>query len=336
MHALVGTGRQGHGRRITKGSQTVKRYRSKTDFFCAWGILVAGLLAAAGWSPSPAFGEDAAKAESIQTGKGHHFAATDYTGQKVFIVSAEGAVEWEYETGHCNDLWVLPNGNLLFNTGNGAREVTREKEVVFDYQSESEVYACQRLDNGNTFVGECNRGRLLEVSPTGEIVHEIRLLPEGVDGGHAYIRNARKLDNGHYLVAHYGEEIVREYDSEGKVVREIAAPGGPHSVERFANGNTLIACGDMRKAAMVFEVNPKGDIVWKVAHDELHGISLKFMTGFHRLRNGNTVMSNWVGHGEFGKAPHIIEVTPDKEVVWTFQDHETMKTISYVQILDDL
>lgn len=45
-------------------------------------------------------------------------------------------------------------------------------------------------------------------------------------------------------------------------------------------------------------------------------------------------MSNWVGHGEFGKAPHLIEVTPDKKVVWTFQDHATMKTISNVQILD--
>ena len=41
-----------------------------------------------------------------------------------------------------------------------------------------------------------------------------------------------------------------------------------------------------------------------------------------------------LGHGEFGNAPHIIEVTPEKEVVWTYQDHETMKTVSNVQVLD--
>jgi hypothetical protein len=41
-----------------------------------------------------------------------------------------------------------------------------------------------------------------------------------------------------------------------------------------------------------------------------------------------------IGHNQFGKAPHLIEVTPDKKVVWTFQDHKTMKTISSVQILD--
>jgi hypothetical protein len=45
-------------------------------------------------------------------------------------------------------------------------------------------------------------------------------------------------------------------------------------------------------------------------------------------------MCNWLRHGQFGKAPHLIEVTRDKRVVWTFTDHETMKTISSVQILD--
>lgn len=274
------------------------------------------------------------QAGDIQTGKGHRFAATDYSGHKVFVVSADGTIEWEYRARSCNDLWVLPNGNLLFNTGRGVREVTRKKKVVFEYQSASEVYACQRLPNGNTFVGECNSGRLLEVDPSGKIVSEVKLLPDGTYGGHAYMRNARKLDNGNYLVGHYADEIVREYDSDGSVVMAIPAPGGAHSVARLPNGNTLIACGDLRKAAMVFEVDQNGETVWKIAHDELPGISLKFMTGFHRLPNGNTVMSNWVGHGEFGNAPHLIEVTPDKEVVWTFQDHETMKTISSVQVLD--
>ena len=47
--------------------------------------------------------------QSVQTGPGHHFAAADYTGQKVFLVNADGEVEWEYENGGaCNDIWVLP------------------------------------------------------------------------------------------------------------------------------------------------------------------------------------------------------------------------------------
>lgn len=264
----------------------------------------------------------------------HSFACTDYTAGRVLVVSAGGRVEWEYAAANCNDLWVLPNGNLLFNTGHGVREVTRDKEVVFDYQSRSEIYACQRLANGNTFIGECNAGRLLEVEPSGRIAKEIRLLPEGKDGGHAYMRNARRLANGHYLVTHYGEQMVREYDADGKVVRNIPAAGGPHSVVRLPNGNTLITCGDLKGGSRVFEVDTDGKTVWEVKGDELAGISLKFIAGVQRLPNGNTVICNWLGHGQFGKAPHLIEITSDKRVVWTFADHGTMKTVSSVQLLD--
>ena len=284
-----------------------------------------------------AFAAIAQEQEKIQEGKGHRFACTDYSGNKVFIVNADGKVEWEYKTGTCNDLWVMPNGNVLFNTGRGVQEVAPDKKVVFDYVTKSEVYACQRLANGNTFVGECNSGRLLEVAPDGKtIVKEIRLLPEGKNGGHAYIRNARVLPNGHYLVAHYGEQIVKEYDADGKVVREISAPGGPHSCVQLANGNIMIATGDMKckEGPRVFEVDKDGKVVWEIKNGDLPDIKLALMTGFQRLPNGNTVMSNWLGHNKFGTAPHIIEVTRDKKVVWTFSDHKTMRTVSSVQMLD--
>lgn len=266
---------------------------------------------------------------------GHRFACADYSQGKVFIVSAAGKVEWEHAAPSCDELWALPDGNLLFTTGHGVKEVTREKKVVFSYESKSEIYACQRLANGNTFIGECNAGRLLEVDPAGKIAKEIRLLPEGKNGGHLYMRNARRLANGHYLVAHYGDQVVREYTAAGSVAREIPAAGGPHSVVRLPDGHTLIACGDLVKdGARVFEVDGGGRTVWEVKAHDLPGIQLKLMTGLHRLPNGHTVMSNWQGHGQFGTGPHVIEVTPDKKVVWTFADHQTMKTISSLQVLD--
>lgn len=265
---------------------------------------------------------------------GHAFACTDYTQGRVFIVAPGGKVEWEYQTTSCNDLWVLPNGNLLFNTGHGVKEVTRAKQVVFDYQSKSEIYACQRLTNGNTFIGECSAGRLLEVEPSGRIAKEVRLLPEGKDGGHRYMRNARRLADGHYLVTHYGEQVVREYDADGKVVLTIPAAGGPHSAARLPNGNTVITCGDLPGGSRVFEVDKAGKVVWQVQGDELPGISLKFIAGFHRLPNGNTVIANWLGHGQFGKAPHVIEITPAKQVVWSSADHQKFRTVSSVQMLD--
>jgi len=266
---------------------------------------------------------------------GHPMACTDYTQGKVFIISAEGRVEWDYPAPDAIDIWVLPSGNLLFNTGHGVKEVSRAMEVVFSYESDSAVYACQRLANGLTFVGECNRGRLLEIAPDGRIVKEVRLLPPGTDGGSAFMRNARRLADGHYLVAHYGLDVVREYDGQGRLRREIPAPGGPHTAIQLPDGNLLIACADRAPGTPhVFEIDPRGKTVWSVGPRELPGIELAFMTGLQRLPNGNTVMSNWLGHDQFGKAPHVIEVTRDKRVVWTYDNHRDLRTVSSLQLQD--
>jgi hypothetical protein len=296
--------------------------------------LLGGVL---GWIAGLAAGVALAQQPGAAVGPaGHRFACADYVQGKLFLVSPAGKIEWEYDGApSCDELWVLPNGNLLFNTGHGVKEITREKKVVFCYESKSEIYACQRLANGNTFIGECSAGRLLEVDPSGKIVWQLRLLPEGADGGHAYMRNARRLANGNALVTHYAMQVVREYDPTGKVALEIPALGGPHSAVRLPDGNTLIACGDLVKdGARIFEADRNGKVVWQVSGADLPGIRLAFMTGLHRLPNGNTVMSNWLGHGKLAAAPHLIEVTRDKKVVWTYGDHRTMKAVSSVQVLD--
>ncbi|MEI8115602.1 MAG: hypothetical protein WCI54_18365 [Bacteroidia bacterium] len=264
----------------------------------------------------------------------HSFACTDYSQGMVFIISEDGKPVWQYPGEQCNDLWVLPNGNFLFNTGHGVKEVTRDRKVVFNYESKSEIFACQRLANGNTFIGECNSGFLLEVAPDGKIVKQLKLLPEGVEGGHAYMRNARKLENGNYLVAHYGLDKVAEYDSEGKTVHEIIVKGGPHSMIRLPNGNTLIACSDHNGDPGIVEIDPLDKVVWQLKKNELPGIELKFMTGMEILSNGNLVFTNWVGHNPQGKVTHAFEITRDKKLVWIYDDQSILKTMSNIQILD--
>ena len=77
-------------------------------------------------------------------------------------------------------------------------------------------------------------------------------------------------------------------------------------------------------------MDAEGKTVWQVQGDELPGISLKFMGGFQRLPNGNTVMCNWLGHNQFGKAPHLIEMYAKKRSFGMFADHQTMRTILMV------
>lgn len=269
--------------------------------------------------------------------EGHPFVCTDFKGRNVLKFDKKGELMWEFESpGPGNDIWILPNRNLLFNAGkNGVIEVNKNKEIVFEYNTGSEIHACQRLENGNTFIGECDKGRLIEVNPSGDIVWQLKLLPDSVDGGHKFMRNARKLQNGNYLVCLFQDEMVCEYSPLGKVIWEAPAAGGPHSAVRLANGNTMIACGDyLKQEAKIFEVNKKSKVVWEIKGNEVPGIDLKYVAGFQVLPNDNIVLSNYLGHKNHGKAPQVYEITRDKRVVWTFSDEEKALTICSLQLLD--
>jgi len=148
-----------------------------------------------------------------------------------------------------------------------------------------------------------------------------------VDDGH---RLVRRLDNGHYLVAHEADQIVKEYDADGKIVWEFPVPlfgkasAGGHGPEAFGgkcfaairlqNGNTLIATGNGHS---LLEVTPAKEIVWKLEQNDLPGITLAWVTTVEELGNGNLRFGNC--HAGPNN-PQIIEITKAKEVVWTFKD----------------
>lgn len=263
---------------------------------------------------------------------GHPFLAADYSGGKISIVSAGGKVEWNYPAPNTTDVWLLPNGDILFSWLRGVKEVTRDKKVVWEYQSAggNEVYACQRLPNGDTLVGELGPCRLVEVGPDGQIRKTVKV-PTNV-GQHMQFRNARKLPNGHYLVACTGDGAVKELDGDGNVTWATKLPGSsPFSAVRLPNGNTLIGWGDGHR---VSEVDKEGKTVWEIQENELPGIPLRFVAGVERLPNGNTVFCNWLGHGHIGDGTHVVEVTPDKKVVWSNADHQAFKTMTSIVLLD--
>jgi hypothetical protein len=268
-------------------------------------------------------------------GKGHRFACTDYSQGKVFIFSADGQVEWEYPAGDelCYGLAVLPNGNLLYTSGSYVKEVTRDKKVVFSYQRSKPAHypigfsACQRLPNGNTLIADGAALKLLEVDPRGQIAKEVTL-PKGKEAGG--IRGVGQLNNGNYLVCHYRSSgCVCEYDPQGKALREIAVPGGATCAVRLPNGNTLISYKG--SPAGVFEVDAEGKTVWNCSKIKGSGLP----TGLERLPNGNTVIAYW--HGGDGKDRlHVVEVTPESNVVWSFTDPlGVVKGLGIVRLLDE-
>lgn len=271
-----------------------------------------------------------ALAEEIQ----HRFLCCDYSGGKVCLVSADGKIEWQAEAKHPQDCWLLPNGNVLFAYVGGAKEVTPDNQVAWEYKAPEkgvECHAAQPLPNGNVLVVECGSSRLIEVDRDGKIAKEIPLVTSPEVKLHNQYRGARKLPNGHYLVVFKGEGKIVELDSDGQVLREQKVPGDPHEAIALKNGNWLVTCGDGHQ---VVEVNPAGETVWSLGENDLPGHPLRLMAGAQRLPNGNTILCNYLGHGHIGENPQVYEVTPDKKLVWSFADHEQFKTINQIQILD--
>ncbi|MGL4461584.1 MAG: hypothetical protein ACRDD1_08405 [Planctomycetia bacterium] len=258
------------------------------------------------------------------------------------IVDPAGRVEWRYDVkARCHDLWMLPNGNVLLQLNwTTVAEATPDKKIVWKYESKPkdgykgavEVHSFQPLADGLVMIAESGNLRIIEVNRDGAITKTVPLTVDRPNS-HSDTRMARKLKTGGYLVAHESDGKVREYDADGKVVWTYAldlggrprAPGhGPKGhgvavfgVARLENGNTLIGGGNNNR---VLEVNPKGEIVWSVGHDELPGIRLAWVTTVRELSNGNILFGNCHAGPE---NPQLVEVTRDKKVVWAFNDFKT-------------
>jgi hypothetical protein len=129
---------------------------------------------------------------------------------------------------------------------------------------------------------------------------------------------------------------VVEYDKDWKEIWSVDA-GSPWAAVRLANGNTLIS-GNQH--GYVREVNPKGETVWEINKDDLSGYPLYTVQEVNRLANGNTVISNWGGSirkEDWNKVVQVIEVTPDKKLVWALHQWENpdLGPSSCIQLLDE-
>jgi len=258
----------------------------------------------------------------------------DYGGGKVYRIDKAGNVTWEMPAPGTQDIWMLPDGNILYSYNKGVRIATPDKTVVWEYKTDpkNEIHACQPLPDGKVMIAESGPMRIIEVDRDLKIVKEVKLTT-ACKSAHGQMRNARKLDNGNYLVGQHTDGVVREYGPDGKIVRDIPqkmAFGGL----RLPNGNTIVACGE---AHLISEVDPQGKVVWQITENELPGNPLRFIGGLRMAANGDLIVANWGGHGHIGQQPQVFEVTHDqqKKVVGVIHDDKHFKTISGMFVLDE-
>ena len=112
-----------------------------------------------------------------------------------------------------------------------------------------------------------------------------------------------RLPNGNTVIVESRVGRIIEVDKEGKLVHSFPLrKGGTASTRlmRMTDAGTYLVCSE--NPGIVVEYNKKGEVVWEyLVKSRIYGAI--------RLKNGNTLIAT-------GNGKSIIEVTPDKKIVW--------------------
>lgn len=288
----------------------------------------------------------------------------------LFLVRG-GKVVWTYqiprkdprngEESEYSDMHRLSNGDIVFAYKTGWRKIDPQGHTIYDYQCPQIVGADGKPvlnpKSGKPVWNECHSAQpigtdrvlfmrnglpaklILFNIKTGqvEMEHEMRTkYPGDPTHIHAQFRNVRMTKAGTYLIAHLDLGKVIEYDKDFHEIWSCDAPSVWHAV-RLANGNTLIS-GNQN--AFAREISPDGKIVWEIKNGDLPDIRINSVHQAIRLANGNTVITNWtagVKKPDWPKIVQLIEVTPEKKVVWAINEWKDpdLGPASCIQLLDE-
>ena len=235
----------------------------------------------------------------------HRVLAADRGTGKMIIVGADGKTEWEFANKHdVHDLHMLPNGNILTHT---------------------------------------SHTKIVEINPQKEIVWSYESKPKEGDKGKVEVHAFQRLKNGDTMIAESGNTRIIEVNKAGEIVKTIplkVKQPHPHRdtrmVRKLENGHYLVCHeGD----GCVKEYDAEGKVVWQYDLDlygrprsdghgpEGHGLEVY---GAVRLENGNTLIAG-------GNNNRVIEVTPEKKIVWQVDQKElpgiTLAWVTTLQVL---
>lgn len=190
------------------------------------------------------------------------------------------------------------------------------------------VHRIQQLENGN-IITQQGWGKLVEINPQGEIVWQYDAANRnGNRGKKLEVHAFQRLDNGNTMLIENGVGRIIEVTPQGEIVHQIkyrvSEPNAHRDVRmarQLSSGNYLVCHeGDGR----ITEYAHDGNIVWDYEVPLFgkqrapgHGSEAWGNQAFNALRltNGNTLIATGNGHS-------VIEVTPDKKVVWAVHQND--------------
>ena len=265
----------------------------------------------------------------------HRLVLVDSAQHRIVWLDREGNIEREITDTHsCYDVFVLPNGQVLYPHFGPANEscdgfslVNPDGSASLVYHTQGEVFSCQPLPSGNILVGELRPQRLTEVSPEGKVVLEIPVPYEGPT--HECLRAVRKVGDTYYAVSPGAKSIFR-FSKDGTLEKTYSTHPDTFGMVILPNGNLVYAC-----MSGAYEIDQNGNEVWSLTDADITEMNIRWLLGVQLLSNGNLVFTNWLGHGHTDEGIQCFEVNRAKQVVWFLDGRGTLLLPAAVQILDE-
>lgn len=251
-----------------------------------------------------------------------------------------GNVEWKHalEKGEeCNTVALTRKGEVLYSYKRGAKLVTWDHRVVWDYPvpDQTELQSATLLRNGGVLLGICgNPARFVELDKNGKEVNEV-LLDLEVEKPHNQFRQVFQLRNKNYLIPVMARQKVLEVTRKGKVVAEHQIEGKAFSSLELKDGNLLLPCGDGHYYMVIDRRT--GEELKRTNANDIPGVALLFVGQILQLKNQNLLICNWYGHTKDVTVdePQLIEIDKEGKVVWSLHDKENVGKISAACYLKD-
>jgi len=269
-------------------------------------------------------------AELLPTG---NLMVDDY-GHGISELTPRGETVWEWRGPYHHDFYCKPDGNVVLlverwespldglylpgtepgqSRTDGILEVDQQGNVCWEFwfgDHLAELAQQSGLPLPVPYARRDEQGRYHDLGLSDWAhANTIELLPETPLGA----RDAR-FRRGNMLFSLRALDIIGVIDPESEEIVWAWGLGeldGQHQPTMLDDGNILIFDnGTARGFSRAVEMNPAtGEVVW--VYEDRDGFFSPFRAGVQRLPNGNTLIAE-------SDAGRILEVTPDKELVWDF------------------
>ena len=268
----------------------------------------------------------------------------DYVQFKLSRVDTRGKVIWEHRPeGKVWDFVLTDDDKLIYPI------ITDKQEVrCIDFQK-NRIWSWPYAKEFREIINITKHQSQLIVSgqkPPQAILMDVdgtiqkRLsIPAKYKHHHGQLGNVYDVGNKHYLAQLWGEGTALEVDKNGKEVWRYRVPkagkgrypeGTIQDLLRLDNGNTLLACGTQ---ARLLEVDRSGKIVWEFTGKGHPELNFTNACNLQNLNDGSILVTNFL-RGNSGGGAHAFRLSKEREITWTFTDHEKFTATSQVWAIE--